>query len=300
MHSDLLTQFVMDNLIDTAAHILPPIMFVSFFVGILFRILLWYTARAELKFCTEFEKRVRKYFIEAGVEKIDSFFVLTKKVLEKTYYEVFELRARYRRRNLDTIATLSDRVFLIQDGAAYLVRDTLRQARYLKREGYPPKMTEVAKSAFELNPVFNKLLGVFPANLTNEMLNILPGLFIIAGIFGTFLGIAKGLPELGGMDLQNLDETKKVMDLFLIKISQAMVKSIIGIALSVIMSLINTVFAAEGVYFLLINKYSAALEILWNETTKNTIDAGGETSSVAMTAKLAAEPKEKEKDHRAA
>ena len=298
--NDYVTSFIMDNLIDVTASIVPPLMFFAFFFGILFRILLWYTARSELKFCTEFEKRVRKYFIEAGADRIESFFVLTKKILEKTYYEVFELRARYRRRNLDTVATFSDRVFLIQDGAAYLVRDTLRQARYLKREGFPPRMTEVAKGAFELNPVFNKLLGIFPAGLTNEMLNILPGLFIIAGIFGTFLGIAKGLPELGGMDLQNLEETKKVMDVFLLKISQAMVKSILGIALSVTMSLVNTIFAAEGVYFLLINKYSAALEILWNETKNNQLDAAGETSTVAMTAKLAAEPKEKEKDQRVA
>lgn len=298
--NDPVTSFVMNHLIDSTASILPPVMFGAFFLGIAFRVLIWYTARAELKFCTEFEKRVRKHFIDPTAERVESFFVLTKKLLEKTYYEVFEMRARYRRRNLDGIATLTDRVFLIQDGAAYLVRDTLRQIRYFKRDGFPPRMVEISKSAYEGNPVFNKILGIFPASLSNELLNILPGLFIIAGIFGTFLGIAKGLPELGGMDLNNLDETKKIMDLFLVKISQAMVKSIIGIALSVIMSLVNTLFSAEGVYFQLINRYTNALEILWNETTTNTLDASGENSQVAAVPSAKQQAKAEEKDSRAA
>lgn len=269
---DPISKYIMDNLIEKTASILMPVMLAAFVIGVFLRFVVFYTARSELKFCLEFEKRVRKRLIDPAAKKVDSFFMLAKSLLEQTYYETFEMRARFRRRNLDHVATVSDRLFLIQDAAAYLVRDTLRQIRYLKRDGYPPRMVEVSKSAFESNPVFNKVMGIFPAGMLNDLLNILPGLFIIGGIFGTFLGIAKGLPELGAMDLSNIDETKKVMDFFLVKISQAMVKSIVGIALSVIMSLVNTLLSAEGVHYNLVNKFTSSLELLWNETSTNTIE----------------------------
>lgn len=268
---DPISKFIMDNLIESTAEILMPTMLGIFVLGVIFRALIFYTVKAELKFCMEFEKRVKKHLLDPASNTVDSFFMLTKMMLEKTYHECFELRARFKRRNMDQVATVSDRMFLVQDGIVYLVRDTLRHVRYLRKDGYPPRMPEIAKSAFDTNPVFNKILGVFPAHVMNELINILPGLFIIGGIFGTFLGIAKGLPELGGMDLSNVEETKKVMDFFLVKISQAMVKSIVGIALSVTMSLVNTFLSAEGVYYTVINRYTNALEILWNETTTNTI-----------------------------
>jgi hypothetical protein len=62
------------------------------------------------------------------------------------------------------------------------------------------------------------------------------------------------------------------MGMFLEGISMAMIKSILGIFLSVTMSLINTVLAPEGIFYNLINRYSAGLDTLWNETTTNEYD----------------------------
>jgi hypothetical protein len=163
-------------------------------------------------------------------------------------------------------------VFLIEEGVSRLMSDTLKQTRYLKRDNHEVKMVELTKSVFDTNPFFNRLLGAFPVSLLNELINILPGLFIIGGIFGTFLGIAKGLPELRDMDLQKIEETKRIMGMFLEGISMAMIKSILGIFLSVSMSLINTVLAPEGIFYNLINRYSAALDTLWHETTTNDYD----------------------------
>jgi len=268
---DPISKFIMEHMIEGTAELLMPTMILMFLAGVFFRGVILYTVRSEMHFAVEFEKRVKKHFSDPQRKRVDSFFMLTKQLLEQTYREVFEFRARFKRRNLDHVAVLSDRVFLIQDGVAYLVRDTLRQIRYLKRDGYPPRMLEISKSSYENNPVFNKIMGAFPAHMINELINIMPSLFIIGGIFGTFLGISKGLPELGNMDLSNLEESKKIMDLFLIKISQSMVKSIVGIALSVIMSVINTLLSVEGMYFGVVNRYTSALEILWNETTSNEI-----------------------------
>lgn len=269
---DPISSFVVTHLIDMISGIIMPAMLAIFILGVLTRFLVFYTVRSELRFAREFEKRVKKHFTDPSSQKVDSFFMLTKALIEKTFHEVFELRARFKRRNMDHVMVVTDRLFLVQDGVTFVLRDTLRQIQYLRREGFPPKLVEVSRNVFDANPVFNKVLGVFPANITNELVNILPGLFIIGGIFGTFLGISKGLSGLGGMDLSDIEKSKQIMDQFLILISQAMVKSIIGIGLSVVMSLINTVFSAEATYFDVVNRFSAALEVIWNETTTNTID----------------------------
>jgi hypothetical protein len=266
---DPITKFIMDHLIDKTAAFMMPLMVFAFFVAVLARLLVYYTARAQFRFSREFEKRVRKYYAHHEGTRIDSFYQLVKKLLQDTYQECFEFKKKFKRRNFDFITTIADRLFMIEEGATRLIQDCLRQVRYLKKEGTAPKMIEVAKSTFDNNNVFTRLLAIFPINMVNELLNILPGLFIIGGIFGTFLGIARGLPELGGMDLTNIEETKKIMDLFLVKISQSMIKSIVGIALSVFMTLINTLLSPEGLYYGLVNRFSDSLEHLWNETSRN-------------------------------
>jgi len=273
---DPISKFVMDNLIDVTAEVIVPIMALAFLVGVVVRILLYYVARSEAHFAQEFEKRVQKVISEgegASIPYIESFHKRTRAILEKTYIECFEKKHKFKRRDFDHITTITDRLFLIQEGTSRAIQDTLKQTRYFKRDtANAPKMLDLTKNVFENNPYFNRLLGVFPVPLLNELLNILPGLFIIAGIFGTFLGISRGLPELGGMDLGNIEGTKKIMDMFLMKISQSMLKSILGIGLSVCMSLLNTILSPEGLYYNLVNRYSSSLDQIWNETTTNEYD----------------------------
>ena len=289
---DPISKFMMDHLLDATAEILIPVMLITFVVGVVTRILLYYVAACEQKFTKEFEKRVQKALADQNhseKEKVHSFHKFVRAMLEKSYYETFETKHRYKRRNFDYVTSFTDRVFLIQEGVARLVQDTLKQIRYLKRDPHSgERMGEITRSVFDNNPYFNRLMGVFPTGLLNELLNILPGLFIIGGIFGTFLGISKGLPELGNMDLSHLDETKKIMDMFLAKIGQSMLKSIMGIGLSVFMSLLNTILSPEGMYYNLINRYSSTLENLWNETTTNDVDKNDPSSHVGHASGVAA------------
>lgn len=266
------------QLIQSSQHWLMPLMFSVFGFSVIGRFIIYYTVRAENRFCKEFEKRVLKYLADPEAPRINSFYRLTKQLLEKTYYEAFEIKTRYKRRNLDHITTITDRIFLIQDGAQRLVEDTLKRAKYLKKDA-PPRLVEISKTVFDLNPVFNRVMGVFPLGLFNEFLSIMPGLFMVCGILGTFMGIMKSLPELGGMDLANIEETKKVMDLFLIKISHSMLVSVAGIVLSVGMSVLNTIFSPEGLYYSLVNSYSGSMEALWNETSNNDFDKEPHTPS---------------------
>ncbi|WPU65717.1 hypothetical protein [Peredibacter starrii] len=272
MLSQGLVQGLVDGVVVFATDLLMPAMAVFFVLAISLRCLIYYTVKREDWFAKEFSKRVKK-FMDARDEKADqSFYVICKRLLEITYYEVFEIRSIMKRRNPDAIMTVTDRVFLVQQGSARIVTDTLKQVKYLKW-GERPKFLEISNTVLRNNPCFNKVFGIVPVAVFNDFLNTVPGLFIVGGIFGTFLGIMKALPELGGMNLSDVEGSKLIMDNFLLKISFSMSTSIIGIILSVSMSLANTFFSCEKVYMETVERLENEFDTLWNMSASNKLPA---------------------------
>lgn len=268
MFSQDFVQSIVDGTVVFATDLLMPAMGIFFVASITLRILIYYTVRREDWFSREFSKRVTK-FMHAREEKADqSFYVISKRLLEITYYEVFEVRSILKRRNPDAIMTLTDRIFLVQQGSARMVSDILNQVKYLKW-GERPKFLEISNNVLRNNPCFNRVFGIIPVSTFNEFLNTVPGLFIVGGIFGTFLGIMKALPELGGMNLSDVEGSKLIMDNFLLKISFSMSTSIIGIILSVSMSLANTFFSCEKAYMETVERLENEMDKLWNMSSSN-------------------------------
>jgi len=254
------------------AMLLPSLIF-AFALGVTLRILVYYTVKRNEWFAIEFEKRMKK-FIEGDVATDrHSFYVTVKRLMEKTYYELFEVRAIMRRRKLDYVMAPGDRLFLVQAGSAFLVKDTLRQIRFLRYGSERPRFVEISKTVFQNNPCFNKVFGIFPAAPVNDMLNVLPGLFIVGGIFGTFMGIMKALPELTGMDLTNSELTKTTMDGFLTRLSFSMAASAVGIFLSVVMTMLNTFLNPERIFIEVVNRFEYSLEFLWQRCDSNLVPA---------------------------
>lgn len=263
-----LVQTIVDGVVVFATDLLMPAMALFFLAATSMRFLIYYTVKREDWFSREFSKRVRK-FMEARDDRAEqSFYVICKRLLEITYYEVFEVRAILKRRNPDAIMTVTDRVFLVQQGSARMVSDILKQVKYLKW-GERPKFLEISNTVLRNNPCFNKVFGLYPVAVFNDFLNMVPGLFIVGGIFGTFLGIMKALPELGGMNLSDVEGSKIIMDNFLLKISFSMSTSIIGIMLSVGMSFVNTFFSCEKVYMGTVERLENEFDTLWNMSSSN-------------------------------
>ncbi|WP_374035204.1 hypothetical protein ACES2I_05290 [Bdellovibrio bacteriovorus] len=254
---------------------LPYVMGAVFLVGLFFRAIIYYTVRRHESFAREFEKRVNR-FIEAEVPgKVDnvSFYVLTKKLLERTYYEVFEIRDRMKRRKPDNVMSVSDRVFLVRQGCAWLVKDILKQVKFLRWTDDNPKLLNITKATLQHNPCFNKVFGVIPMVGMNDLISILPGLFVVAGILGTFIGIAGGLQELGTMNLQDLENTKNIMDRFLHEISFAMKTSIAGIIFSLMAHVANVILSPERAYVSMIDRFESSLDLLWYRSDNNNFPA---------------------------
>lgn len=272
MFSQDLVQGLVDGVVVFATDLLMPAMGIFFIGAISLRFLIYYTVKREDWFSKEFSKRVRKYMDARNEKAEQSFYVACKRLLEITYYEVFEVRSIMKRRNPDAIMTVTDRVFLVQQGSARMVSDILKQIKYLKW-GERPKFLEISNNVLRNNPCFNRVFGVIPVSVFNDFLNTVPGLFIVGGIFGTFLGIMKALPELGGMNLSDVEGSKLIMDNFLLKISFSMSTSIIGIILSVTMSLANTFFSCEKAYMETVERLENELDTLWNMSASNKLPA---------------------------
>lgn len=254
---------------------LPYVMGAVFLVGLFFRAVIYFTVRRHESFAREFEKRVNR-FIEAEVPgKADnvSFYSLTKKLLERTYYEVFEIRDRMKRRRPDNVMATSDRVFLVRQGCAWLVKDILKQVKFLRWTDDNPKLLNITKATLQHNPCFNKVFGVIPMVGMNDLISILPGLFVVAGILGTFIGIAGGLQELGTMNLQDLENTKNIMDRFLHEISFAMKTSIAGIIFSLLAHVANVILSPERAYVSMIDRFESSLDLLWYRSDNNNFPA---------------------------
>ena len=266
--------------VQYATDYLMPLLLIGFVLAALMRLLITITIHRQKRFVRDFTKRVHQEIL-ANPERHGSFYRHIKRMLTRTYFETFELRARNKRRNDDRIMTVGDRMFLIQDGVIRLIDDFLQQVRYLDRNGgRQPDFQGIANSVFGANPVFNRVLGVFSLSRTNDVLNILPSIFIVAGIFGTFLGIMRALPELTAMDITDAEASKLVIDSFLIKISFALSTSILGIVLSIIMSFMNTLLSPTNTYVEIIDMLNSTAEVLWNKSESNDITvAEAETGS---------------------
>ncbi|MBL7554553.1 MAG: hypothetical protein JNM24_01930 [Bdellovibrionaceae bacterium] len=250
---------------------LPYVMGVVFMVGAFLRFMIWYTVKRHEWFAREFEKRVSQYMETQvpGQSTKQSFYVLSKKILERTYYEAFEVRDRMMRRQRDKVMRWSDRIWLVKQGCAWLVKDILKQLKFLKWTNDTPKLLHITRATFHHNPCFNRVFGVFPISGLNDIVSILPGLFVVAGILGTFIGIAKGLPELGNMNLADADATKNVMDRFLFEISFAMKSSIFGIAFSLALNMVNTTFSPDRVFVSMVDRFESSLDLIWYRSDNN-------------------------------
>ena len=138
------SQGLIEGLVVFATDLLIPTMIVAFIFAAIFRILIFLNMKREQWFSYEFAKRVNAYIEKEHHNEQGSFFLTAKILLEKTFYELFIVRSIMMRRKADYVTSLMDRIFLIQQGSARVVRDSLKQLRNLRHApGHQPNFTEI-------------------------------------------------------------------------------------------------------------------------------------------------------------
>lgn len=264
---------LMQNIIRNFINYLPYAMGVVFLACASLRWVIYYTVRRHEWFAREFESKVHRFLDSEENKKLSdaSFYVLCKKLFEKTYYEAFASRNKKSSSSVDQVMSLNDRIFLVKPGCAWLVKDVLKQLRYLKWSKETPKLQHITRATLHHNPCFNKVFGILPMTAVNDIISIMPGLFVVAGILGTFLGIKGGLVQLGGMDMADIENTKTLMDSFLHEIGFAMASSIVGIAFSLSLHLLNVSMSPERVFVSLVDRFESSMDLLWYRSDNNVV-----------------------------
>jgi|SaaInlStandDraft_2_1057019.scaffolds.fasta_scaffold93111_2 hypothetical protein len=128
---------------------------------------------------------------------------------------------------------------------------------------FPPNYFDLADRVLEKDKHYNYILKFFPIAPVTRLINVLPGLFVVLGIFGTFIGISMALPQIAQMDFNNLDAAGTVLTSFVLAVTYAMKTSIAGILFSLIMTLLNTLAPIKTLRDRTDKKIVVCLESIW-------------------------------------
>ena len=258
-------------LINYGTDNLMMIMTIVFVVGIILKFLMYYLLKAEHSFSSAIETRTHRYLNNEykDSKKISRFHELVEYILKKSFNEMYVARKKqFRKRKGDPSVAVLSKMFLVEVGAQSLINDTLNQTKY-HNAGSPPDIANISKYVYRSNPYFNRLWGIIPIGVANNVLSILPSLFIIGGIFGTFLGISKGLPALKAIDPGNIIAAQATLENFLESMTFAMYSSVVGIFLSVCFTIVNSFLSFNNIYLSLVDKFTHSMELLWKETNSS-------------------------------
>ena len=113
------------------------------------------------------------------------------------------------------------------------------------------------------DPHWTKVMKHFPIDGVSRMIDILPGLFIILGVFGTFIGISMALPEIAKMDFNDMDASGQTLMTFVLSVTYAMKTSIAGIFFSLILTVLNTLSPIKQTRARVFKKVETSLQMLW-------------------------------------
>jgi hypothetical protein len=127
----------------------------------------------------------------------------------------------------------------------------------------PPNFTELTQRVMSQDKHWTTLLNHLPIEGVSRMIDILPGLFVVLGVFGTFIGISMALPEIANIDFNNLETSGQTLTKFVINTTFAMKTSIAGIFFSLILTVLNTLFPIKEKRQWTFKKVESALEMLW-------------------------------------
>ncbi len=133
----------------------------------------------------------------------------------------------------------------------------------------PPNFTELTHRLLGQDDKWNKLVGPIPIEGVSRMIDILPGLFIVFGVFGTFVGISMALPEIANIDFNNLETSGSTLTKFVLNTTFAMKTSIAGIFFSVILTMLNTFSPIKDVRGRIFKQIETTMHALWYHVQQN-------------------------------
>jgi hypothetical protein len=127
----------------------------------------------------------------------------------------------------------------------------------------PPNFTELTRRVMNQDSNWTKLFNTIPIEGVTRMIDILPGLFIVLGVFGTFIGISMALPEIAKIDFNDLEASGVILNNFVLSVTYAMKTSIAGIFFSLILTVLNTLFPIRDMRHKIFKAVENSLQTFW-------------------------------------
>ncbi len=143
---------------------------------------------------------------------------------------------------------------------------------------FPPNFTEIAERVLNQDNSWRTILKFLPIDSLNRGLDILPNLFIVFGIFGTFIGITSALPLIATIDLNDLSAATPILNSFVAGVAYSMNTSIAGIVYSVIMTIITALFPLGVTRVEVIKNLERSLEVVWYRIHGDQLSKGEEAN----------------------
>lgn len=258
--------------------------------SLLFRYLAYRSCKYDYMYYNTFIKEVEKTLIsfekEFELKKNKSEFITM--LLDKVSMALPHRSLRFSRGNkkLDwrmgkdkkesEVSNSPKKMSLTEYDSNHSLISNILNERSALESNFPPNCYDLTTRILERDRNWVKLFGVVPIEGLSRFIDILPGIFVILGILGTFIGISLALPEIANINFENLNSSSGVLGQFVDKVTLSMSTSIIGIICSLSMTLLNTLFPIKGVRNLIHKNVVNCLENLWYSIH------GGETMEVIL------------------
>jgi hypothetical protein len=127
----------------------------------------------------------------------------------------------------------------------------------------PPNFSELTHRILGQDSNWTTIFKKLPIEGISRIIDIMPGLFVVFGVFGTFVGISLALPEIANIDFNNIETSGVTLSAFVTKTAYAMETSLAGIVFSVVMTLMNSLFPIKDVRHRIVKKVENSLQTLW-------------------------------------
>lgn len=128
---------------------------------------------------------------------------------------------------------------------------------------HPPNFYELTQRILKQDKKWTTILGVINLDKLSRMLDVLPGMFIVIGIFGTFLGITAALPTIAKIDLTKIQDAAPLLNSFVSNVAFSMHTSIFGIICSLVLTILNTLFPITEVRITVRKNLEYCFEFMW-------------------------------------
>jgi hypothetical protein len=142
----------------------------------------------------------------------------------------------------------------------------------------PPNFYELTHRVMDQDKNWTRLLGLFPLDGISRLIDLLPNLFIVFGVFGTFIGISMALPEIARIDFNNLEASQQTLNSFVLSVTFSMNTSIAGIFFSLILTFLNTLFPIKEMRSRIFKKMENSFQSLWYHIHKEDREVENELS----------------------